>query len=66
MDNPHNLEPTSVQIHVVNATPADVQFIRNIVSLVTDPAYRSNMESVRAGNSVIAYAKGGAMEVYHR
>lgn len=66
MDNPPNLEPTSVQIHVVNATPADVQFIKNIVSLFTDPAYRLHTEAVRAGNSVIAYAKGGAMEVHHR
>lgn len=56
-------EPTSVQIYVANASPADVQFLRNVVALLTDPAFERHADKLKTGNSSIHYETGGALAV---
>ena len=50
----------SVRLDVTNASDGDVQFIRNVVSLFTDPAYESQANAFRQGERCLTYhGRGG-------
>ena len=62
---PTKPQPThdTLRIEVGNVTPADAQFLRNCVALLTDPANAEHISDVRSGKSMIAYRSHGALHV---
>lgn len=56
----------TVQVAVANLTPADAQFLRNIVAVLSDPAHRQALINLRVGHSVICYGRGGGVTVIAR
>lgn len=53
MANPGATE--TVQVSVANLTREDAQFLRNVISVLSDPALLGHLVNLREGKSLIAY-----------
>lgn len=66
---PESLPPVSKALgpvttfHLVNVSPADAQFIANVVAVFTDPKNEAHCSQLRGGRSVIVYELKGGLTV---
>lgn len=56
--------PKTMSITVGNISDADAAFIRNVVSIFTDPQHEAHSRRLRDGQTAIAYRSGGALATY--
>lgn len=55
----HNQPPTVLKLDLANLTPADAQFIGDVVALFTDPARAEQLRALRERRLVLEYGPQG-------